>query len=277
MNNQQKDTQKIETNPYGQNDQMNTKMLINKPVYEFVNKKTEKLVTALYMITDCMDSDDALKGKLRLLGVELLSFMYKLSALSPMEKYTHISLSLSQIREIISFLEISYTIGFVSEMNANILKKEFDILTSELESYQKDNKHFSFTISKDMFEVEKDNPKNYQVVSNMDGLKDNYNQMDKKTYDNLSLIKSPNSLSFIKRTVLKNPNRNERYDKIVSIVKEKKDLPENIEGVSIRDISGQFPECSEKTIQRELNRLIIRGKLKKNGSKRWSRYSIITN
>ena len=43
-------------------------------------------------------------------------------------------------------------------------------------------------------------------------------------------------------------------------------------GVSIKDISAQFTDCSEKTIQRELNDLVIKGRIKKSGSKRWSRY-----
>ena len=72
MNNQ-KDTQKTRLNSYGQTNVLDIKNLNNKHIYEFANKKTEKLVTALYMVTDCMDTDDALKSKLRHLGVELLS------------------------------------------------------------------------------------------------------------------------------------------------------------------------------------------------------------
>jgi DeoR/GlpR family transcriptional regulator of sugar metabolism len=44
--------------------------------------------------------------------------------------------------------------------------------------------------------------------------------------------------------------------------------------VSIKDISLVLTDCSEKTIQRELNSLVLKGQLKKTGAKRWSRYSI---
>ena len=63
-------------------------------------------------------------------------------------------------------------------------------------------------------------------------------------------------------------DRKDRTDKILSLIKEKKE-------VSIKDISLAFTNCSEKTIQRELNSLVLKGQLKKIGAKRWSRYAII--
>ena len=152
MNNQ-KDTQKTGLNSYGQSNVLDVKSFSDRHVYEFVNKKTEKLVTALYMVTDCMDTDDALKSKLRELGVTLLSDMYKISTLSPMDKHARISSSLSHVDEILSFVEIAYTIGFISEMNSSILKKEFLILVGELESHQKKDKHFTFTLDEEMFSL----------------------------------------------------------------------------------------------------------------------------
>ena len=148
--NDQKDNQKSTMNSYGHSTKTDEKPLDNKhssqtrPVYEFASKKTEKLVTALYMITDCMEQDDALKSKLRILGVDLLSSIYKLSILSPVEKDSSITEILVRIGEIVAFVEISHTIGFVSEMNATILKKEFNLLTVELYSYQSKNQATSF-------------------------------------------------------------------------------------------------------------------------------------
>lgn len=45
--------------------------------------------------------------------------------------------------------------------------------------------------------------------------------------------------------------------------------------VSIKDIALLFPDVSEKTIQRELNLMIDKGVVRKDGKKRWSRYSLI--
>lgn len=46
--------------------------------------------------------------------------------------------------------------------------------------------------------------------------------------------------------------------------------------VSVKDIARFFPDVSEKTIQRDVNALIERGVVRKEGEKRWSRYSLIT-
>lgn len=259
MNNQ-KDTQKTGLNIYGQSGDSISNSLVHKPEYEFVNKKTEKLVTALYMVTDCMDTDDALKGKLRLLGVELLSDMYKLSTLSPMDKHTHISVSLAHIYEALSFIEIACTIGFISDMNTAILKREFELLATELQAHKSKDKHFTFTLDKDMFEVKRDQ----SHITADRAIK------DKRTQYNMSFT-NPNtnpSLSLTKRFQLSQPhaeNKKDRTDKIIALIKDKKDI-------SIKDISTAFTDCSEKTIQRELNTLVSKGLIKKTGAKRWSRY-----
>ncbi len=269
MNNQ-KDNQKTGLNSYGQSNVLDVKALSSKHVYEFANKKTEKLVTALYMVTDCMDTDDALKGKLRQLGVELLSDMYKLSNLSPMDKHMHISGSLAHVDEILSFVEIAYTIGFISEMNTMILKKEFMILVGELESHQKKDKHFTFTLDEQMFSLpvlEENNLSSGMGMNSKNMIKDK-----RTSFGNMSFTNTKPSLSVYQNSNTKShtnsvSDKKERIDKILSLVKDKE--------VSIKDISIAFTDCSEKTIQRELNSLVSLGQIKKTGSKRWSRYQAI--
>jgi hypothetical protein len=257
MNNQ-KDSQKTDLNSYGQTD---AKALVNKPLYEYANKKTEKLVTALYMVTDCMDMGDAIKGKLRLLGVDLLSDMYHLSTLAPIDKHTHISSSLAHIYEIISFVEIAATLGYVSEMNTSILKREFLSLIAELKSFQSKDKHFTFTLDTKMFETEK-NDTPYLPSQSI---------KDKRTFNMSDRPKSNTSLSVRpRRETGANPiNKQERTNKILTLIKDKRE-------VSIKDISVAFSDVSEKTIQRELNALVSSGQIKKVGAKRWSRYLSLT-
>ena len=50
------------------------------------------------------------------------------------------------------------------------------------------------------------------------------------------------------------------------------DLIKKSNGVSIKDISTVVRDCSEKTIQRELNNLIERGVVVRRGERRWSTY-----
>lgn len=277
MNNQ-KDIQKTDVNTYEQSNVSDMKSLANIPVYEFANKKTEKLVTALYMVSDCMDTDDALKTKIRLLGVELLSDIYKLSILSPVEKHTYISISLNHIHELLSFIEIAYTIGFISEMNTTILKKEFSALTADLKSNLAKDKHFTFTLDEKMFE-QKD-----KEEGEVNGF--NYNGQsikDKRTpFNTMSFINNKSPLSSlvskkVYHTTTNLSDRKDRTDKILSLIKDQAIGHKEEEGISIKDISLAFTDCSEKTIQRELNSLVSKGQLKKIGSKRWSRYSLVSS
>ena len=45
--------------------------------------------------------------------------------------------------------------------------------------------------------------------------------------------------------------------------------------LGIKDIASNLPEYSEKMIQRELSVLVIGGRIKKTGLKRWSKYTYI--
>ena len=279
MNNQ-KDTENTSINSYGHKDVTSMNTLASKPVskggpsYDLTNKKTEKLVTALYMVTDCMDSDDALKSKLRSLGVELLSDMHKFSMLSPQDKSVRISLSLSHIHELLSFVGIARTMGFISEMNSSILNREFMSLTVELESYKSKENHFTFTLDDSMFEMGAI-PENTLLAK--DTLKDT------STYHGHSLKRTYSTHTNIKKVEAshsKGPTNNAhnpidkdgRMKKILSLIK---DVDTTRSGVSIKDISSAFTDCSEKTIQRELNSLVAKGSLKKIGAKRWSKYQTI--
>lgn len=271
----QKDTQKTETNHKGHNDVSNFTALLDKPFYEFVNKKTEKIITALYLVSDCMDNSDPIREKLRLIGVRLMSDIYHLSVASPVDRQTEIALPLSNISEIISLLKVSFMVGFISEMNALILQDELVKLATQLRESINQDKNYLLSLDSKMFAVEpivssKDNSRNNQLNmgSNL-ALNNSFykgHKLDMSFMNNLSPLE--NDMSNSKKTQRSSPSeRNNRREKILSLIKGKKNN-------SIKDISSSFPDCSEKTISRELNVLISKGHIKKTGAKRWSRYQI---
>jgi hypothetical protein len=67
-----------------------------------------------------------------------------------------------------------------------------------------------------------------------------------------------------------NKRHNSRPDAILKVINENK-------RVSIKDISRVVRDCSEKTIQRELNNLMRQGFVRKEGERRWSTYLPTTN
>lgn len=272
--NYQKDTKNNDLNSYGQGSAPSDKIIVNKDIYTYSYKKTEKLVTALYMVTDCMDRDDFMKGKVRNLGIETLSHMHKLSRsnVNPVDNKVLVASSLNNIDEIISLIGIAHTIGFISDMNTAILKKELKNLSEDLRVNQEKDNHFTFTLDENIFNlprpVEPSNNKPFSVVK------------DKRTEYNMSFTNHRANTPLSLTKGLRNSNLNigskeDRALKILLIIKDKKSLIGNEAGVSIKDISAAFTDCSEKTIQRELNTLVSKNTIKKTGAKRWSRYQAV--
>src|SRR3989338_1073763 len=94
--------------------------------------KTNKLITALYMVTDTIDKEEPIRLKLRTLGIEILSDSASLQkgVLSNLDE---------KINTVLSFLNIASDVGMFSEMNCNILKKEFLELKQSIQGFTTQN------------------------------------------------------------------------------------------------------------------------------------------
>jgi len=68
-----------------------------------------------------------------------------------------------------------------------------------------------------------------------------------------------------KRPQGQNKRQSDRMSLILDLVRKRKSL-------SIKEIASVIRDCSEKTIQRELNILIERGLIRREGERRWSLY-----
>lgn len=267
----QKDTSSIIEHSYGQKLLSDTNMLINKPIYLFLNQKIEKLVTALYMVTDCMEQEESLRLKLRSIGVNLVSDINKLSVPIQGSKLSGVENAILGTREVISLVNIASTIGLISDMNKSILVREFNVLIDELNNNFKESIKPSFVLSESMFKIEK-----VDEVLPRGNITDNFykGQNIKRTQNTQSntVKESQNPEYNIKD---KQQNKLDRSNKILSFIKDKKDSSGKQVQVPIKDISLLFTDCSKKTIQRELNTLVDRGLIKKTGAKRWSLYQAI--
>ena len=101
-----------------------------------VAKKSERLVTALYLVTDLMSDSEPIKHGLRKNAVALLSSMNALSQLDVKDRVMELKLSLKSVTEIISLLHVAVTTGAVSQMNGELLMDGFRALQSVLEKKQ---------------------------------------------------------------------------------------------------------------------------------------------
>src|SRR3989339_478545 len=77
--------------------------------------KTDKLITALYMVTDIIDKDEPLRNKLRTLGTEIISDM-NLIQRNCIGHTAHSNIC-NGISEVMSFLDIASAVNIISEMN----------------------------------------------------------------------------------------------------------------------------------------------------------------
>lgn len=274
-------------------------------VFLNLNSKTNKLITALYMVTDIMDKDEPLRNKLRSAATDVLSDMHVISYRT---EANLINKNINKIREIVSFLEVASTIRMISEMNFTILKKEFTNLKESL------SKHNNPILIEDF--LNSNNNEDSSVINNINNKEINESEsvsLKNAPHPNPLLVKErgrENSIARIgiqkgstlmkairdikkdtktlgkanmsnRKNIVSNESnslrsgfdnlKKERRDIIIKIIKDKKQA-------TITDIktfaSGVLVSCGEKTLQRELISMVNDGVLKKIGEKRWSKYFI---
>ncbi len=221
--------------------------------FVYVYKKTEKLTTALYMVTNLFSDSEPMKWSLRRKVSDLLSFTVGYKDLLSSQYPDFIHTTKTRVFEIVSLLDVSSRSGLVSPMNFSVLKEEFSKLINTLDESPVHDSHEVYGVL----------PKTFFENHSTDSL---------NTQKNRPYSGSPQDNSVIKdRTVIRDTNprkRNDRQNIIIQLLKKKNDL-------TIKDISAVIRDCSEKTIQRELIDLIGAGVLKKTGERRWSRYSLV--
>lgn len=241
--------------------------------YSKFYSRANKLVTALYMVTDIMDKEEPLRSKLRTLGANVVSDMHSASG------QTYI-----KIDEILSFLDIASTVGMISHMNATILRKEFLALKQSVKDSEQDSLYFGEGKTLSDFIKQDDAVLDQKSIGHS-----NFGSIGHSTNTRIGVQKGGTLMKALSDripalSVKKEPAannflalKNERRDAIKKLIEDKsKQSPEGFIGLTITDIrtlaTGVLAECGEKTLQRELVSMVHDGVLKKTGEKRWSRY-----
>lgn len=236
--------------------------------------KTNKLITALYMVTDMIDKEEPLRNKLRTLGTGIISDINY----SPGN-------ARGKISEVMSFLDIASAINIISEMNCNILCKEFLELNHSIEEslgkigmLKKQINLADFFVSG---KLEENSPKRFSVIRGDIPIgHPNPTRIGVQKGDTLlKALSDKNFIRSVNRTeedfvVLKQERRND----ILFILKDNgsnatiKDIKDRVKNKA--EETKSLVSCGEKTLQRELLSMVKDGVLYKTGEKRWSRYFI---
>lgn len=212
-------------------------------------EKGQKILAAVYLITDHLSDNEPIKTSLRLIATNL------------------VCAPILEIKEFVRKIEIllggAVFAGLISEKNSSIIVYEVKHFYQDQLAQDATQDFHDFFAQEIAF-----------GQSNSIAIKDN-----KKTYSHglMTGLQKPNHvLSNISKIDKSNINKGGvtlqvgRKDKILSFINDRK-------SAVIKDIVSLFPEVSEKTIQRELNALIESGRITKRGSKRWSIYMAVNS
>ncbi len=263
-------------------------------------KKAERLVTALYLVTDLIIDSEPIKQSLRKNAISLLASMNALSQIDIKDRLIELKMSLRVVTEIISMLNVSIVSGIISEMNGGILIDGFRALQVVLEKRLP-------VFTKDMLDIEEEDALNintnsvsaitstsYDAVTKSktfkhggenvfdvhkghllktDDIKNEehkrHHHVEDVNFDKHKEILQHHQVHNIRETHTSDTSfqlrKHNRKDQILALFVRGVDI-------NIKDISSRIRGCSEKTIQRELNSLVSEGKINRIGEKRWSRY-----
>lgn len=248
---------------------INSKNLLNMTIFKdtsfrFLYQKTERISTAIYLITNLMSTEEPMKWRLRKTALDLLNIVMSLSNTNLSSRDKNLREVNKELFYLISLYEVAFRSGFISQMNYEIVNNEMQKLANFLVEYDReDSSSRNNLFIKDFFEEGVDDINKGQIQKDIykkDNMsyKGHYKRQDKE----MSFIKTKAN-----NNINKSSDRSKRREKIISIVKGKGE-------VSVKDISDVIKDTSEKTIQRELISMVEEGLLIKEGERRWSRYSI---
>ncbi len=247
----QKDTQKDIVQMYGASDDFYA--------------HARKLVTAVYLLTGLFEDQEPLKWSLRTKVLETMSHTGVLSRSVRPDAIPGDERSvLEDISAIRSLLDIGVLSGLVSPMNHEVLIRELLVFQENAAKHVHSVKGnqvlsteslFSGFVWKTASGVQQTSKGHYKRTNSVNkGQKRHTEEKENTGTVHGNLKDTHEGVS------------NERKGEIIRLLKEKGNA-------MIKDISANFPNFSEKTIQRDLIDLVSQGRIQKSGERRWTVYS----
>lgn len=205
----------------------------------YIYKKTERLAKAIHLITPAFATAATLRNRLDGIAVGLVD-----AAILPpgaaKEAFSRELLALSSV------LAIAQSGGLLSPMNSTLIADEAHALLAEIAAYEEPRLFLD------------DSP------TLADLAKSAGRRIPSAGSARARATRSPSSAKGHIKDIKDNTAR---QDAIVSVIRDKGT-------VYIKDISTVVREISEKTIQRELQKLVQEGVVVRQGSRRWTAYSL---
>ncbi len=223
----------------------------------YIFKKTEKITAGIYLVSGLLKDDEPLKWELRDRGMDLISSSFTASSNVPGDKSAVIQSLFTAALETLSLLNVAKISNLISEMNHALLVREIDQVIALMRDRLAQNAESAgYVLSENFFKTPSLFASGFRAAT--------------KTGD--SALRPEQAKNSPEQAIHKghsnqSDKKSQRQESIVGILKSQSNL-------TIKDFSRIIKGCSEKTIQRELLELVSKGVIKKEGERRWSRYSL---
>ncbi len=222
--------------------------LISGDYRTYIVKKSERLASALYVVTGFMQQEEPMRKKLRTGALDIIGLSARPLGMSVegVEKFKALCVEMGML------LTTARGAGLLSQMNAGLLSEEYALLgafVSENSQTLREGKVLAFETLP------------APVAGPTESISD---KRHKKVYS------AKERESKRQRINVQNGGQSERRRTILNLIDSK-------EKISIKDAVSMIPGVSEKTIQRELLALVKEGAVLKEGERRWSTYKRVPN
>jgi len=220
----------------------------------YVFKKVEKITAGLYLVSGLLKDEEPIKWELRDRGMDLLTSSFTASSALPGDKNIVVQALFTAALESISLLNVAKISNLISDMNHRLLVREIDYILNMLRDKLSANaENAGYVLSESFFKTPN--------LFSTDFKSSSASKSNSKSTDTAQ-VKAVN-----KGQVYVREKKSERQEIIISALKGQSNL-------TIKDFARIIKDCSEKTIQRELINLVDNGVIKREGERRWSRYSL---
>lgn len=238
----------MNTKDTGINDTSYKKLVNNDEYYKHIFKKTEKIVSVVFYILNNTDTDK--KSETHIGNIAGKAHFAHENALRSLEvKLANSKEVLEQFAQALialdSTLRIAAASGIITQDVLFVVTGEIDAVLRSLSQYI--NKE---TAVESAFLSQAQTPTTRSSPTSFSGLGQPEKQAKRPTQNAPQPSPSP-----------------DRRTRIQTILEAKGEA-------TIKDISEIITDCSEKTVQRELNAMIEDNIVKRQGERRWSKYSI---
>ena len=245
-------------------------------IMSFIFNKTEKIASALYLVSSLLKDTEPIKWELREKGINLLLSTIAANGSEPIDKNAVIQSFFTDSLETLSLLNVTFLSGLISEMNHAVIVRELEAVVILLkEKVFEGAAKAGYILSDSFFRTD------MRPITNKNSTNTTTNDIehlvpatqssqdtekrDKGQKEKMPLHGERNMKMTVKVAI--KDKKDGRKTAIIALLKKKSHL-------TIKDFSEAIAGCSVKTIQRELLDLVAKGVVEKEGERRWSRYSL---